>query len=243
MKRIYRAPVTNAILGRREQKERRMKPEVKCAFCHGPVTPQPHSGRPRRFCSARCRWNNKSKRYNAERRVWVAIGARPVAEIATFDPQQGWHWNLPLIVPCDVCRKVYIHIGYGGHYCSDECRVVGAVNTRRRSDQKRSAVRRGADTIGRVTARQVYERDGWMCGICHKPIDKALRYPDPMSASLDHVVPVSYGGEHTESNSQAAHLQCNSSRRNSLRCLSAAQMMSVIWTQSNVCGINDMGRS
>lgn len=59
----------------------------------------------------------------------------------------------------------------------------------------------------------VYERDGWVCGICTDPVDPALRYPDPMSASLDHVVPLSLGGSHTMDNVRLAHLRCNTVRQ------------------------------
>lgn len=55
----------------------------------------------------------------------------------------------------------------------------------------------------------VYERDSWICGLCSSPVDPSLSYPDPMSASLDHVLPLSRGGHHTYENTQLAHLSCN----------------------------------
>jgi 5-methylcytosine-specific restriction endonuclease McrA len=59
----------------------------------------------------------------------------------------------------------------------------------------------------------VGERDGWRCGICRKRVDWTLVYPDRMSPSLDHVVPLSEGGEHTYANTRIAHLICNNLRR------------------------------
>ena len=53
------------------------------------------------------------------------------------------------------------------------------------------------------------EKCNWVCGICSLPVDKTLKYPDPLSASLDHIIPVSKGGGHTTSNVQLAHLLCN----------------------------------
>ncbi len=41
------------------------------------------------------------------------------------------------------------------------------------------------------------------------PIDRLLKYPDPDSLSLDHVMPLARGGEHAIDNVQAAHLRCN----------------------------------
>lgn len=49
-----------------------------------------------------------------------------------------------------------------------------------------------------------------VCGICGKPVDFSLKFPDPMSASIDHIVPIHYGGDPSdESNLQLTHLICN----------------------------------
>jgi len=55
----------------------------------------------------------------------------------------------------------------------------------------------------------VYERDGWACNICSEPVDRNISWPDPMSPSLDHVLPLSLGGHHTMENVALAHLSCN----------------------------------
>ena len=57
---------------------------------------------------------------------------------------------------------------------------------------------------------KVFERDNWMCGICGDPISKDATYPDLMSPSLDHIKPLSRGGDHLYSNVQASHFMCNS---------------------------------
>jgi 5-methylcytosine-specific restriction endonuclease McrA len=61
-----------------------------------------------------------------------------------------------------------------------------------------------------VSRHKVYERDGWVCGICGDAIDRSLGWPDLMCASLDHVIPMVDGGPHLYSNVQAAHFLCNS---------------------------------
>ena len=33
-----------------------------------------------------------------------------------------------------------------------------------------------------------------VCGICGKPVDKELKYPHPLSACVDHIVPIAKGG-------------------------------------------------
>ncbi len=61
---------------------------------------------------------------------------------------------------------------------------------------------------------EIYERDRWMCQICHKRISRRLRSPHPMSVSIDHIVPVSQGGDHVRANVRAAHMGCNAGRCN-----------------------------
>lgn len=60
-----------------------------------------------------------------------------------------------------------------------------------------------------IDPESIYERDEWVCGICGNEIDRALKFPDPQSVSLDHIEPVSIGGSHTVDNVRASHLICN----------------------------------
>lgn len=66
------------------------------------------------------------------------------------------------------------------------------------------------------TKHDVGERDGWVCGLCAEPVDPTLEawvngtwVQELRSASIDHVLPISRGGEHTLGNVQIAHLGCN----------------------------------
>ena len=48
------------------------------------------------------------------------------------------------------------------------------------------------------------------CGICGKPVDFSYRYPHPLSATVDHIIPVAKGGHPSDiSNMQLAHFACN----------------------------------
>jgi hypothetical protein len=55
----------------------------------------------------------------------------------------------------------------------------------------------------------VFEENKWICQLCFKPVDKTLKHPNPLSASLDHIIPLSKGGSHTRGNVQLTHLKCN----------------------------------
>lgn len=48
-----------------------------------------------------------------------------------------------------------------------------------------------------------------ICGICGQPIDKSLKYPDPMSPTVDHIIPCNRGGSDDLDNLQLAHRKCN----------------------------------
>lgn len=65
-----------------------------------------------------------------------------------------------------------------------------------------------------VFKRSIFERDRWICQICHKKIDMSLKAPHPMSATIDHIIPLSEGGKHEPLNVQAAHYGCNASKGN-----------------------------
>lgn len=50
------------------------------------------------------------------------------------------------------------------------------------------------------------------CAICGQPIDYSLKYPDPGSMVVDHILPVVAGGTDALTNCQPAHRRCNSAK-------------------------------
>ena len=54
-----------------------------------------------------------------------------------------------------------------------------------------------------------------VCGICGKPVDFSLKAPHPLSATIDHIIPLDKGGAPASlENLQLAHRICNSQKRN-----------------------------
>lgn len=90
-------------------------------------------------------------------------------------------------------------------YCSDRCRLRAKMSRRRHRV-------RGVRTEP-YSRFAVFERDRWRCHICRKRVDHRLVLPDPMAATVDHLVPIESGGADALDNVALAHMVCNSRRR------------------------------
>jgi 5-methylcytosine-specific restriction endonuclease McrA len=79
-----------------------------------------------------------------------------------------------------------------------------------------------ADRVGK--ARTEYEKARRkilltedVCGICGNYVDKSLQWPHPMSACVDHIIPVDKGGHpFSRDNLQLAHMCCNRQKSDKL---------------------------
>lgn len=107
------------------------------------------------------------------------------------------------------CRDCGEHLGYKSlALLCTKCRRAGQLKSHAINKHIKRARHYGVhyEPVSRLA---VFERDHWLCGICGDLVDKLVEYPDPQSASLDHVIPLSIGGEHTMDNTQISHLSCN----------------------------------
>lgn len=56
-----------------------------------------------------------------------------------------------------------------------------------------------------------------VCGICGKPVDFKLKFPNPLSPCIDHIIPVAKGGHPSDlANLQLAHMTCNREKSDKL---------------------------
>ena len=62
----------------------------------------------------------------------------------------------------------------------------------------------------------LFELHGWICWICREPINRFLRCPNLMAATVEHIIPLSRGGTHTWDNTVPAHARCNFRKGDSL---------------------------
>lgn len=127
-------------------------------------------------------------------------------------------------IPCGHCGKALTRkqMGSKQRFCSMSCAKLAEPSGSsgpRLSDEERRARSRMRDvrrrvklasvTIESVDPLAIYERDGWRCHLCGKRVDGRLNGNARMGPTLDHVVPLSKGGEHSRANVALAHRQCN----------------------------------
>jgi len=114
-----------------------------------------------------------------------------------------YRWEATIAIPVGAPHKV--------SYWTPARTELSERRRRESSNASRHArrVRVETATIERFDPHEVYERDGWICALCREPVNRAIQYPDPMCASLDHTLPLGAGGEHSRANTQLAHWLCN----------------------------------
>lgn len=109
-------------------------------------------------------------------------------------------------------------------YANDPLYRAKVLTDNQRRRVRRNARERGAQTSSELlplTWQDLAARDGWGCYICGEPCDPndfapidgapfksmGMTYP-----TLDHVMPISAGGEHSEANARLACLKCNTTK-------------------------------
>lgn len=104
------------------------------------------------------------------------------------------------------------------HYCSDACQRRQAKRRRAErygwNESNRARARRYGVAYEAIRIKEVFERDGYRCGICGEQTDPEAKVPEPHAPTLDHIVPMSAHGPHTYSNVQCACFRCNSIKGN-----------------------------
>lgn len=173
---------------RRQNREagRRRAAEVKsgrtCDVCFGPI---PYGNGRSKRCSPQC---------SAEARRHGDAGW----------PPNACALKVRSCIDCGAAMIVRLETGAGRQRCG-ACVIPEADRLRARRAARRSAVVAGEV----VRLSDVAQRDGRRCQLCCRKVAMGLKHPDPWSPSLDHVIPLSEGGEHTMANVQLAHLRCN----------------------------------
>lgn len=96
-------------------------------------------------------------------------------------------------------------------YRTPEQVKAGTLDRWQRKNRRRRALKRGAASE-HYTLTGIAERDHGRCGLCGQKVPMDHRHPDPLSPTIDHIIPISLGGDDTRANVQLAHFRCNNAK-------------------------------
>lgn len=113
--------------------------------------------------------------------------------------------------PCDECGMEVK--AFGKVPLCPDCSKIRKRERNRANCRRRRALKLGAASEP-YTLAEIAERDRFRCGLCRRKVDMELPGPYDMSPSIDHIVPLSRGGDDTRANVQLAHWICNTRKGN-----------------------------
>lgn len=209
-----------------------------CAECGGPVAHE-ELGRPRRFCSDQCKKRASNRSQNRRRLPAPKLPTRscehcgrtfapnrrdqiycsnahtyPYCAVAAYQARKKAGEPLRQVEQtrtCVECGKQFTAFKSNAKWCSPICRI--------RTNGREASRRRGPVQPGwkPYSDREIFERDGWICQICNRPVDPDLPRTHAEGATIDHVIPLALGGSDEPDNVVTAHLRCNLEKSNRVR--------------------------
>jgi 5-methylcytosine-specific restriction endonuclease McrA len=116
-------------------------------------------------------------------------------------------------ISCRECGTSFVS-AYGTMlrtYCGEDCRRIAT----KRVARKKGKARLKLVTVESVDPNVVFERCGWRCQECRVSTPRAKRGTyHPQAPELDHIHPLSLGGEHSYRNTQLLCRSCNARKSN-----------------------------
>lgn len=162
---------------------------IRCAWCGESFVPRAAKKNAVGYCSPKCKGHARA------RAAQDKINAAKPARVCVWCGE-----SLPRTMRADA------------KFCSSDCNMRAhrtTRNFRRRMGVESTRPRKNP----LINFGQIAERDKWRCGLCGGAVSKTRQHPDPLAASIDHIVPLSQGGTNEPANLQLAHLRCNLSKR------------------------------
>lgn len=190
-------------------------PKSECNVCG--KTYRPKTGDRTTACSRECGFVWSGFKTTLKRnggRVWVSAlrnKAKPEVQEPKIYYEPVTHSS------CRCCGQAFDRRKEGTSMwmCSQSCRDKFSKKSKRIARKKRKAIERGAQVGSSVDPIDVFERDGWRCQMCRckTPSSKRGTY-HKRAPELDHIMPLSLGGEHSYRNTQCLCRSCNASKSN-----------------------------
>lgn len=218
-----------------------VKPDATaCAHCQSPFTPTQVDAI---YCTKQCKlaaWKA------ANREQWLTLNAPKVCTIyagccsrcgAAFASRRQRAYCsgrceaaaryalhpesvAPAVRVCPVCRQNFFPsdaASMQSRLCSPACIDAARRAHHRIHSLKRKAKERAA-TVEAVDPMRVFDRDRWRCQLCGTKTPKTKRGTyEPDAPELDHIIPLSKGGDHSYRNTQCACRRCNGAKSDTAR--------------------------
>jgi len=107
-------------------------------------------------------------------------------------------------VICAVCGEEFKTWDKRRNCCSSKCGHKHA--KRQRRSKSRDAF------VENISISRLFFRDQGRCQLCGKKLNLKRQAPHPLTATVDHIIPLSKNGEHSYKNVQLACFSCNSKK-------------------------------
>lgn len=187
-----------------------------CSECGGPMHVGPDSLPPdRRRCQKCSRANPRRSRPDPR----PCLVCEKIFQPKAAGNNRGHKWTKACSRSCGGKLAAWERLRPGESFDRDALALVSERRRMRRTVRSRERHLRHAQTWDGITDEEIWERDGWRCRVPEclyrsRKINPQYKYPDPRSRGIDHIVPLSHGGDDTSVNKRAAHHGCNMARGN-----------------------------
>ena len=213
---------------------------TKCTECKIEIVDNPR-GRRRKTCSRKCRDARKHRLYKENRdplfrdciqcsKTFEVSQNRMVCSTECREERNRVfrrnHYakviaNRPQMIEkeCSFCNKPLLApASKPGYVTHDECQAERQKLRNRSKYLKRKEMKESRLS---ATFLNIGERDNWTCYICEEVVNTNLPRTSRMGGTVDHVVPISRGGDDSLENLRLAHWICNIRKSDSLEFVNA----------------------
>lgn len=90
------------------------------------------------------------------------------------------------------------------------------IDNRHANFSRHRAIKAGAAFIEHINRLEIFERDLYICQICRESTLPNEHSTHALYPTIDHIIPLSKGGNHTFDNVQCAHFKCNTLKSNKI---------------------------
>lgn len=156
------------------------------------------------YCSHQCQvdyWHRQGLKRKEAKKAWKASERRRLAEVKQRQIRLAKEFDR--IRLCKECGAVFIAETKITVYCSERCK--------KRTDNRRREHRLDRCTVrdNSITLQKLYAKFNGVCQCCGKQLTFDVDTNDNYYPTIDHVIPISKGGNHIWQNVQLLCRRCN----------------------------------